>query len=104
MIRQPLTHLTIYLFTKLNSTAPLSSVNIASTLVSLIKEADPDSAPKAHEARAYASTLAFLHSHTLDTVREGGQWEFNTAFLTHYLRLEIQDTPCVAMGTLPQVH
>lgn len=63
-----------------NYTKPLSATSIASILIKVIQEADPDTSPKAHEARAFASTLAFLRSHSLEQVREGGQWKSYSGF------------------------
>ena len=82
-------------------TKTLKPKDLASLLVKLIDLADPQSKPKAHQVRAYASTLAFFKSFDVEEVREAGQWSSSYSFLTRYLQAHLENIPCVAMGSTP---
>ena len=75
--------------------------DLANLLVRLIELADPESKPKAHQIRAYASTLAFFKSFDVEEVREAGQWSSARSFVTRYLQVHLERVPCVAMGSAP---
>ena len=80
---------------------PCTPSNLAKVIVAVIEAADPGSAPTAHEVRKYASSLAFLRSLDIEEVQEAGQWASCSTFITNYLNTQLQDTRCVAMGSLP---
>ena len=80
---------------------PCTPANLAKVIVSVIEAADPGSAPTAHQVRKYASSLAFLRSLDMEEVQEAGQWASCSSFITNYLNTQLQDTRCVAMGSLP---
>lgn len=48
-----------------------------------------------------ATTVAFLCTHSLDTVQQTGQWSSPNSFADKYLVLHLRDTPGVAMGVPP---
>ncbi|MPC60256.1 hypothetical protein E2C01_054295 [Portunus trituberculatus] len=81
--------------------SPLSTRRISALLHELIEEADPGRAPKAHDIRGAAYSLAFLRTFSLAGVTEGGQWSSSTSFVTRYLSHSWRDIPCVALGVLP---
>ena len=84
-----------------SSGKPCSPVNLAKVIVSIIEAADPGLAPTAHEVRKYASSLAFIRSMDLEEVQEAGQWSSCSTFISNYLNVQLQDTRCVAMGSVP---
>ena len=53
---------------------PLSARRIAVLLRAVIEEGDPGHSPRVHDVRGMAASLAFLRTHSLDRVKEGGQW------------------------------
>ena len=80
---------------------PLLTRAIATRIRHVIEEADPGKAPHTHDLRGLAASLAFLRTHSLSRVLEGGQWKSASSFVTRYLSHNLQDTPCVALGTTP---
>ena len=78
-----------------------SSVHLASVICSVIKEADPESAPTAHEVRSYASSMAFARSLDPILVKEAGQWASCATFINRYLNIDTEEANCVAMGSVP---
>ena len=79
----------------------LKTTDLAAKLVQLISAADPQSEPKAHQVRKYASSLAFFRSFDVDQVRRAGQWSSSASFVQRYLLTHLSNTPCVAMGSTP---
>lgn len=79
----------------------LKTSDLAAKLVQLISLADPQSRPKAHQIRKYASSLAFFRSFDVDQVRRAGQWSSSASFVTRYLQTHLTNVPCVAMGSPP---
>ena len=77
-----------------------SSTHLASILCSVIRQADPDSAPLAHEVRGYASSIAFARSLDPFAVQEAGQWASCSTFINRYLNVEVEETQCVALGSI----
>ena len=80
--------------------------NIAKMICLVIEEADPQKAPKAHDVRGMASSIAFKRSMCMDSVQAEGQWSSCHTFVTRYLRyLDImeRDIPCIAMGSSQQI-
>lgn len=90
-----------HLFCDPSSGLPLSSRKIADLLRAVIEEGDPGRAPRAHDVRSVAASLAFLRTHSLERVREGGQWSTASCFVSRYLSLSVDNTPCVALGLPP---
>ena len=76
--------------------------NLAKVICSVIKEADPSSAPTAHEVRGYASSVAFARSLDALQVQQAGQWASCRTFINCYLNTQAEEAPCVAMGSMPQ--
>ena len=60
---------------------PLTTTDLARRLVDVIRLADPQSHPRAHQVRKYASSLAFFRCFDVDAVREAGQWSSPTSFV-----------------------
>ena len=89
------------LFRDAATNRPLTSRGIADRLRGVIEAADPGHAPRAHDVRGVAASLAFLRTHSLDKVREGGQWSTASCFVARYLFQSVSDSPCVALGFLP---
>ena len=87
-----------FLFCHPNSGAPLSTKQIAARIRQVIESADPGHFPRAHDLRGVSASLAFLRTHSLESVREGGQWTTSTCFINKYLSHSITDTPCIALG------
>ena len=83
------------------SSTALTSPKVASFLVRLISIADPDSHPKAHQIRKYASSLAFFRSFDVEQVRRAGQWSSSASFVQRYLQHHLTDVAVVAMGSAP---
>ena len=81
--------------------SPLKTSQVASVICKVIELADPGRSPTAHQVRSYASTLAFLRSCNIERVRLAGQWSSYSSFLSRYLSPLLQDSPCVAMSSLP---
>ena len=79
----------------------LKTSYLATKLVQLISLADPQSRPKAHQVRKYASSLAFFRSFDVDQVRRAGQWSSSYSFVNRYLQVHLSNIPCVAMGSTP---
>ncbi|KAK3878366.1 hypothetical protein Pcinc_016950 [Petrolisthes cinctipes] len=77
-----------------------SKVHIALELCRIIESADPGICPKGQDVRKTAASLLFLCSHSLDTACLGGQWSSTSAFIRCYLATQVDDIPCVAMGSL----
>ena len=80
----------------------LKTVGLATALVNLISSADPESKPKAHQVRKYASSLAFFRSFDVEQVRRAGQWSSSASFIHRYLQTHLSHAQCVAMGSAPQ--
>ena len=80
---------------------PLTTRGIAGRLRGVIESADPGHAPRAHDVRGVAASLAFLRTHSLERVREGGQWSTASCFVARYLSHSVVDFPCVALGLPP---
>ncbi|KAG0719776.1 hypothetical protein GWK47_049799 [Chionoecetes opilio] len=57
--------------------------------------------PRSHDVRGVAASLAFLRTHSLEKVREGGQWSTASCFVARYLSYSVVDSPCVALGLPP---
>ena len=83
------------------SARPLNTAGLARHLVRVIHLADPQSHPRAHQVRRYASSLAFFRSFDVEEVREAGQWSSSRSFVQRYLVHRLTDVPCVAMGSTP---
>ena len=79
----------------------LKSADLATNLVRQISIADPQSQPKAHQVRKYASTLAFFRSFDVEHVRRAGQWSSSANFIQHYLQPHLSDAQRIAMGSAP---
>ena len=90
-----------HLFRFPDSARPLSVRQIAATLKDVIDLADPGHLPRAHDIRGVAASLAFLRTHSLNQVRQGGQWSTASAFVSRYLHPSVVDAPCVALGVRP---
>ena len=86
-----------HLWTDPLSHKTLKTAGLAANLVRLISEADPQSQPKAHQVRKYASSLAFFRSFDVDLLRRAGQWSSSASFVQRYL----QNSQCGAMGSTP---
>ena len=76
--------------------------NIAKVICAVIKEADPTSAPKAHDVRSCASSVAFARSLDALEVAAAGQWASCKTFIESYLNTQVEDGHCVALGSTPQ--
>ena len=76
--------------------------HLAKIMCSVIKTADPTSAPTAHEVRGYASSVAFARSLDALQVQQAGQWASCKTFINCYLNTQAEEAPCVAMGSIPQ--
>ena len=83
------------------SSKVLNTAKLASNLVRLISSADPQSQPKAHQVRKYASSLAFFRSFDVEQVRRAGQWSSSASFVRRYLQPHLANARCVAMGSAP---
>ena len=90
-----------HLFCEPASGLPLSARRIADLLRAVIEEGDSGHSHRAHDVRGRAASLAFLLTHSLDRVKEGGQWGTASCFVARCLSLFVIDTPCGAL-TLPQ--
>ena len=77
-----------------------SSTQIASVICSVIKEADPEAAPTAHDVRGYASSVAFARSLDPFLVQEAGQWASCATFINRYLDVQVEEVACVALGSI----
>ena len=90
-----------HLWTDPLSHKTLKTAGLAANLVRLISEADPQSRPKAHQVRKYASSLAFFRSFDVDLLRRAGQWSSSASFVQRYLQVHLTNSQCVAMGSTP---
>ena len=70
-------------------------------LIDLIKKAESGNAPRTHDVRGAASSLAFLRTYSISKVLDGGQWASSGAFILRYLSHTITDNDCVALGFYP---
>ena len=91
------------LFRNATSGTPLSLFQTRSALVDLIYASQPErftsSMPRAHQIRAYASTLAFYGSMSFADISAFTGWEGPSVFFRHYLRdVEGTGSRCVVMG------
>ena len=90
------------LFKNATTGRPLSTKGIADNIRGVIEPIDPGHAPRALDVRGVAASLAFIRSHSLEKVREGGQWSTASCFVSRYLPHSVVDSPCVALGLPPQ--
>ena len=91
------------LFRNATSGAPITLFQTRSALVDLIFASQPerfsDAMPRAHQIRAYASSLAFYHSMSFADISTFTGWEGPRVFFRHYLRdVEATQARCVVMG------
>lgn len=89
------------LFVRPSTLKPLSTSAIATVIRNVIFRAEPTVKPKAHDVRKIAATLAFLRTHSLERIRELGQWRSCISFIRRYLAHGVSDSDPVAMGVLP---
>ena len=72
------------LFLHPQTSSPLSIRGLTKRMVTLIREANPDSFPHVHDIRKYATTLAFLGGATLDDLSRYTGWRSIRVFWRHY--------------------
>ena len=82
----------------------LSITQIRKRMLSLIRAANPDSFPKVHDIRKYATTLAFLNDAQFHELSAFTGWSSIRVFINHYRR-ELEDIrhTVVATGTVARV-
>lgn len=89
-----------HLFYDPASDLPLSTRRNAD-LRALTEEGDPGHTPRGHDVHGVGAFLAFLRTHSLDRVKEGGQWSTASCSVARTLSLSVADAPCVALGLPP---
>ena len=72
------------LFIHPDTSVPLSIKGLTKQMVTLIRDANPNSFPHVHNIRKYATTLAFLGDATLDDLACYTGWKSLQVFLCHY--------------------
>ena len=80
---------------------PLYKSALNTSICRLIKAANPDSAPKSHDMRKYASTLAFFAGSTMDQVVVYTGWKPVQVFINHYqVDIEALKHAVIATGAI----
>ena len=92
------------LFRHQDSSKPLKVHETRKKIPSLIKRANPQSNPRAHDTRKMASSLAFFADMTFDDISQMTNWSSAGVFLRHYLhQVDKVRQSCVVLGSvIPQ--
>ena len=86
------------------SQKPLTNKGISSAVISLIKLANPETFPKFHDIRKYATTIAFLNEATFLDITEYTGWSSIRVFLSFYRKeLESLNHSVISAGTRASV-
>ena len=72
------------LFIHPGTSTPPSIKGVTKRMVTLIRQANPESFPIVHDIRKYAKTLAFLGDATLEEVAKCTGWRSIQVYLCHY--------------------
>ena len=84
----------------------LTTNGIRQQILYFIKEADPQSIPKAHQVRALATSINFFQHMDFKAITHYTGWKSSNVFIKHYLKnIEATQLPAVAAGkiVLPMV-
>lgn len=71
-----------HLFCDPASGLPMSIRRIAGLIRTVIWKGDPRHAPRAHDVRGVEASLVFLRTHSLDQIKESGQFSTAPCFVT----------------------
>ena len=89
------------LFRHQESFKPLSVHETRRRITSLIKRANPQSNPRAHDTRKMASSLAFFADMTFEDISQMTNWSSTGVFLRHYLQQVSRVRQCcVVLGSV----
>lgn len=72
-----------------------------SQICHVIEAADPGKFPCHHDVCRLASSVDFLHSHSVDHTRRAGQWSLSLSFIYTYWLTFVVDVPFLVIGIFP---